>query len=151
MNTSDIAAILQNFHSGKLSSSQATDAILALDEKNVGPPVAWRRRRKGIYGNGGWIMCPEYPGRDPEFDLQSLFLRATHSPSPSQAPKTPTLEQIAAELCASRGFGFYTEPAEGGQDAYDISCEALREADNILALWERLNPSAKADDFGMKS
>jgi hypothetical protein len=43
-------------------------------------------------------------------------------------------EEIAQVLCNLRGFGFYTDPMEGGQDAYDISCEALREAEAILAI-----------------
>lgn len=33
----------------------------------------------------------------------------------------------AAMLCSCRGFGYYTDPMEGGQDAYDISMEAYRE------------------------
>jgi hypothetical protein len=46
------------------------------------------------------------------------------------------VEQIAMELCAMRGFGFYTDPMEGGQDAYEISCEALREAGHLFDKFE---------------
>lgn len=38
------------------------------------------------------------------------------------------VEAMARALLARRGFGFYTNPMEGGQDAYDISCEAIEEA-----------------------
>jgi hypothetical protein len=44
-----------------------------------------------------------------------------------------TVEELAAQLCDMRGFGYYTDPMEGGQDAYDISCDAEREARALLA------------------
>lgn len=47
-------------------------------------PVAWRRRRKGIAGTGGWIMCPEYPSRDKEFDLEPLYNTPPAQPAPAQ-------------------------------------------------------------------
>src|SRR5678815_5306723 len=48
---------------------------------------------------------------------------------------TPTQAQIEAAAIAilhRRGFAFYKDPMEGGQDAYDISCEALLEAEAAL-------------------
>ena len=36
-------------------------------------------------------------------------------------------ERAAEALCERRGFGFYTDPMEGGQDAYDISMDALED------------------------
>ena len=40
--------------------------------------------------------------------------------------------EIGAEaLCARRGFGYHTDPMEGGQDAYDISLEARGEVNAI--------------------
>lgn len=38
------------------------------------------------------------------------------------------VEAGARAVLALRGFGFYSDPMEGGQDAYDISNEALIEA-----------------------
>jgi hypothetical protein len=38
------------------------------------------------------------------------------------------VQHVARALLNHQGFGFYTDPMEGGQDAYDISCEALVEA-----------------------
>lgn len=40
--------------------------------------------------------------------------------------------EIAMALCDIRGFGFYTDPMEGGQDAYDISMQALFEAEQLI-------------------
>lgn len=40
--------------------------------------------------------------------------------------------KIAKILLERRGFGFYPEPMEAGQDAYDITLEALNEADAII-------------------
>jgi len=42
------------------------------------------------------------------------------------------LEQIATALLDVRGFRFYSDPMEGGQDAYDISLQALEEARALL-------------------
>lgn len=58
------------------------DRLTALDER----PVAWRRRRRGSSDSAGWTMCPEYPGKDPEFDLQSLFLHPA-SLTPTEGAK----------------------------------------------------------------
>lgn len=44
------------------------------------------------------------------------------------------VSQIIAEtLLSRRGFGFYTNPMDGGQDAYDISCDALEDARAALS------------------
>jgi hypothetical protein len=46
-----------------------------------------------------------------------------------------SLEEKCAEVILNyRGFNFYDNPEEGGQDAYDISLEAIDEARNILEL-----------------
>jgi hypothetical protein len=42
-------------------------------------------------------------------------------------------ERIARVLLERRGFGFYEDPMEGGQDAYDLTLEALVEADAVIA------------------
>jgi len=42
-------------------------------------------------------------------------------------------EEIARTMLNRQGFEFYDDPMEGGQNAYDISCEALDCADAILA------------------
>lgn len=49
----------------------------------------------------------------------------------------PSEEEIATRLLDVRGFGFYTDPMEGGQTAYDISLCALEEARAILTLLKR--------------
>jgi hypothetical protein len=49
-------------------------------------------------------------------------------------------EEIARVLLDRRGFGFYLDPMEGGQDAYDLTLEALAEADAILALFAQPRP-----------
>lgn len=46
------------------------------------------------------------------------------------------VERMAEAILARRGFGFYTDPMEGGQDAYDISCETIEEARAALAAAE---------------
>ncbi len=40
--------------------------------------------------------------------------------------------KIAQKLLERQAFGYYTDPMEGGQDAYDISCATLDEADFII-------------------
>jgi len=35
------------------------------------------------------------------------------------------IEEAAIAILDRQGFGFYDNPMEGGQDAYDISCDAL--------------------------
>lgn len=47
---------------------------------------------------------------------------------------TPLRERIALILLSRRGFGFYLDPMEGGQDAYDLTMEALDEADAIISV-----------------
>ncbi|MEI9804140.1 MAG: hypothetical protein WDN48_06290 [Pseudolabrys sp.] len=65
------------------------------EQRGLGAPVAWRRRRKGSSDSSGWTMCPDYPGRDPEFDLQSLFLQpVTRASAKSEASATQKLSLI---------------------------------------------------------
>lgn len=45
-------------------------------------------------------------------------------------------ELLAKAICEHRGFGYYTDPMEGGQDAYDISQEAYREAEFLRSRFE---------------
>lgn len=40
----------------------------------------------------------------------------------------PDREAIARGILNIGGFGFYRDPMEGGQDAYEITCEALIDA-----------------------
>ncbi len=49
-------------------------------------------------------------------------------------PTQPSREAVARTLLDRRGFGYYNDPMEGGQDAYDITMDALEDADAILAL-----------------
>lgn len=49
-------------------------------------------------------------------------------------PTQELLDKIATALLASRGFGFCTDPAEGGQDAYDLTLQALEEARAVAAI-----------------
>lgn len=49
------------------------------------------------------------------------------------APTAPAREIVARALLKHRGFGFYDDPVEGGGDAYDITLNALDEADAVLA------------------
>ena len=44
------------------------------------------------------------------------------------------IEMMARAVLARRGVGFYTDPMEGGQDAYDISCEAIEEMRAALSV-----------------
>jgi hypothetical protein len=63
---------------------------------------------------------------------------AAESERAHKAPRqevSVTVEELAAQLCDMRGFGYYTDPMEGGQDAYDISCDAEREARALLAKY----------------
>lgn len=60
------------------------------------------------------------------------------TPSPAQEPGTGDtggrqIERAAEALLARRGFGFYTDPMEGGQDAYDLSLEAIDEVRIVAA------------------
>jgi hypothetical protein len=45
-------------------------------------------------------------------------------------------ELLAMAICEFRGFGYYTDPMEGGQDAFDISQEAYREADYLRTKFD---------------
>jgi hypothetical protein len=42
------------------------------------------------------------------------------------------VEAMAIEALYRRGFCYYTDPMEGGQNAYDLSCEAREEAEAML-------------------
>lgn len=42
------------------------------------------------------------------------------------------IERAAQALVERRGFGWYEDPMEGGQDAYDICLEALDDARTVL-------------------
>ena len=48
-------------------------------------PQAADRRKGGIVGDHGWIMCPLKPERDSEFELQALY--ATPSPTAAERPE----------------------------------------------------------------
>jgi len=50
------------------------------------------------------------------------------------AEKLCAREEVARTILDRRGFGFADTP-EDGQNAYDITCETLDEADAILALF----------------
>lgn len=53
---------------------------------------------------------------------------------PSAGIATALREKIAMVMLARQGFGFYSDPMEGGQDAYDITQDALADADAIIAV-----------------
>lgn len=58
-----------------------------------------------------------------------------------------TAQIIAHEVCMRRGFGFYMTPDEGGQDAYDISMEAIADVEYIAKrLSELASPPVTAQD-----
>lgn len=59
------------------------------------------------------------------------------------AEREALVVEVAVAILARRGFGFYACPMEGGQDAYDISCEAIEEARAALAVAE---PVVRADE-----
>lgn len=64
-------------------------------------------------------------------------------------PNNPDrVEAVARALLGCRGFGFYLDPMEGGQVAYDISCEALSEAEAAIAAYEA-HRSPDADIAGL--
>lgn len=44
----------------------------------------------------------------------------------------PDVEIVARALLDLKGYGFYTDPMEGGQDAYDFSMEAVDHAEHIV-------------------
>ncbi len=46
------------------------------------------------------------------------------------------VEAMAINALHRQGFGYYTDPMEGGQNAYDLSCEAREEAEAHLAAIE---------------
>ena len=48
-------------------------------------------------------------------------------------PSDEDVERVAQALLDRRGFGFYLDPMEGGQDAYDITLDALEEARAAIA------------------
>lgn len=54
---------------------------------------------------------------------------------------------IAKALVAYRGFGWYDDPVEGGQDAYDICQQAVEEAwaaVSAVPLWARASNIMRA-------
>lgn len=44
----------------------------------------------------------------------------------------PDVTLVATAILTHQGFGFYTDPMEGGQDAYDLSMDAVEVADDIV-------------------
>jgi hypothetical protein len=96
-------------------------------------------------------------GTEGSYSYQCPPVSGALAASPVQAPDKAgereglelTEKQIdaAAEAILSRrGFGFYTDPMEGGQDAYDLSCEAREEA--IAALKAAKQFIANGVEFG---
>lgn len=104
---------------------------------------------EGLKGHG-------YVARDGQITLAGrLYLdgaQAAPDPMPASQPERAPLsagedelrEEIARALLARRGFGFYSDPMESGQDAYDITGEALEEASALI-------PIIKAREAGLKA
>ena len=44
----------------------------------------------------------------------------------------PDVEIVAKAILDHQGYGFYTDPMEGGQDAYDLSMDAVDTAEDIV-------------------
>lgn len=44
----------------------------------------------------------------------------------------PDVETVARAILDRQGYGFYTDPMEGGQDAYDLSMDAVDTAEDIV-------------------
>lgn len=69
---------------------------------------------------------------DKSFDDQALSRTALKArivkELAAQEISEAKVRAAAQAILYRRGFGFYTDPMEGGQDAYDISCEALEAA-----------------------
>ena len=49
-------------------------------------------------------------------------------------PHEDLVEAVVRRRLSARGFGFYLDPMEGGQDAYDITMEEMNEVHLDLAL-----------------
>lgn len=49
----------------------------------------------------------------------------------------PDVRLVAQAILDRRGYGFYTDPMEGGQDAYDLSMDAVDEAEDIVRALRR--------------
>lgn len=85
--------------------------------------------------------------------LARAALSATPAHAPGKAGDREGLDAAEMQIDAAaeailtrRGFGYYTDPMEGGQDAYDISCEAREEA--IAALKAAKQFIANGVEFG---
>ena len=94
-------------------------------------PVAWRRRRKGIAGTGGWIMCPECPSRDKEFDLEPLYNTPPAQPAPAQ--QAVDVEAVA-KLISPDAFDPKPDPDEPEFWRKAARVLALKKARAVLAL-----------------
>ena len=81
--------------------------LFAQHQAGASEPVAWRRRRKGIVGDHGWIMCPLKPERDSEFELQALYA----TPSPTTAERT---ECGCTDECLHKPECVFERDAVGG-------------------------------------
>jgi hypothetical protein len=66
------------------------------------------------------------------FDAEKLRL-PNDPPSVAAQPSEDEVERVARVILNQRGFEFYDDPMEGGQNAYDLTCEAINEAREILA------------------
>jgi hypothetical protein len=104
----------------------------------------------GAEGPGDWVLVPREPTEEmvqagwidkEDVDPDDIY-RAMIASAP--APSDPAgaggdlgelerkIDAAAEAILSRRGFGYYTDPMEGGQDAYDISLEAREEATAAL-------------------
>ena len=107
--------------------------------------ASFRRRDRSenlpdeIYGTYDYNLAPTHwmplpsPPQTPLVD-NLTGASATDTVNCPQSSFDARREEIARVLLDRRGFGFYLDPMEGGQDAYDLTLEALADAAAILAL-----------------
>lgn len=88
-------------------------------------------------GEAAYVACPDCRAEGPYFatsDACALVAWALRPADYRSAASLPVLidihaERLAQKLMTHYGFGYYTDPMEGGQDAYDLSRQAW---DNVV-------------------
>ena len=98
----------------------------------------------GSYYQGTGFDTEERDLLDRAFAALAASPRPDPVPGPTRGEVTDEMvERAAIAILDRRGFGFYIDPMEGGQDAYDISCEALNEARAALSAARPDTPSSR--------
>jgi hypothetical protein len=71
---------------------------------------------------------PEHLSGGPFLDEPSMYAGGPLPDENNLAPSDMVIDDAASEIMRRRGFGYTTDPNDGGQDLFDLSAEAREDA-----------------------